>query len=251
MGTFLAGLFWTAVGGAVAATAAFFVRRPETEGRSENNVVVGQVFTIVSGLNAVLLGFVLIGLFDAVSDAREDAYAEAGSLVAVAWTGDSLPEPARTQIRRLSQDYARTVVEQEWPQMRAGQTVDGAGWAQLEQLRVTIARVQATDYAQADRKLEVEKKLWEVYEYRQDRLKSSTKRVSTVMWFTLVATSLLSIALTYFMSGTRPFAYVIVACALAATLTLLLFAIYQFQTPFHGGAQVSSDAFRAALQQLG
>jgi Protein of unknown function (DUF4239) len=251
MGIFLAGLIWTLAAAVVAATLAYLLRRPEIEGRSESNVVVGQAFTIVSGLNAVLLAFVLIGLFDAVGAAREDSYTEAGSLVAAAWAGEALPEPARSRIRTLSIAYARTVAEQEWPRMRAAGPVQGIGWAQLEDLRQAVADAKPADYHQTEQKIQAERRLWEVYESRQDRLKSSAKRVGMVMWFTLIASSLLSITLMYFMTGTKPAAYVAVAVALTSAIALLLFAIYQLQTPFHGGAQIGPDAFEAALQQLG
>jgi hypothetical protein len=251
METFLVGLLW-AVGGAVAAAAvAFVVRRYTGDAHSESNALVGQVFTIVSGLNAVLLAFVLIGLFDAVATAREDSYAEAGGLVAVAWAGDALPEPARTRIRTLSHSYAETVLDREWPRMEAARKIDDQGWAQLEELRLTIAGVQPADDSQAEQKTEATNKLWEVYEARQDRLNSNAKRVSPVMWFALIISSLLSISLTYLMSGTRLVPYVVVVATLTATVALLLFAIYELQTPFHGGAQVDPDAFHTALQQLG
>jgi hypothetical protein len=37
---------------------------------------------------------------------------------------------------------------------------------------------------------------------------------------------------------------------MAATLAVLLFAIYQLQNPFAGGASIGSDAFQSALGRL-
>jgi hypothetical protein len=41
-----------------------------------------------------------------------------------------------------------------------------------------------------------------------------------------------------------------VVSTLTATLTLLLFAIYQLQNPFTGGAAVGPGAFQSALERL-
>jgi hypothetical protein len=43
----------------------------------------------------------------------------------------------------------------------------------------------------------------------------------------------------------------LIVSALAGTLALLIYAIYQLQNPFAGGAAIGPEAFRAALDRLG
>src|SRR5215208_1810613 len=81
----------------------------------------GNVFTIVAGLNAVLLAFVLISQFDAASAAGEDARREADALVGLNWAAGSLAEPTSGRVHALTRSYATTVVEEEWPRLRAAQ----------------------------------------------------------------------------------------------------------------------------------
>lgn len=246
------GFLWVAGASAVAAVLAYAVRRfGADEGRDANNDTVGNVFTLVGGLHAVLMAFVLIALFDAAGTASDDAYREANSLVAVTWAGESLPEPTRSEIMRLTQDYATTVIEREWPRMREGEEVDGTGWAQLDQLRLAIEGAQPADDWQQERRLEAAGRLWEVYQARQDRLNAGGDGVSTVVWFALVAGSFLAIALPFLFGGTRLVSYVIVVATLTATITLLMFAIYQMQNPFSGGSSIEPAAFESALQRLG
>ncbi|WP_436494442.1 hypothetical protein [Actinokineospora sp. HUAS TT18] len=154
MNIYVAGIFWVLGAAAVAAVVAYLVRRiGETDGIMENNEAAGQVFTIVGGLHAVLLAFVLISLFDSVNAAEDGSYREADSLVAASWAADALPEPTRTDVRDLSISYAGTVADQEWPLMREGNGDAGDdGWRQLDQLRVSVAAAAVSDEWQNDRR---------------------------------------------------------------------------------------------------
>src|SRR3982751_5726461 len=129
MNIFVAGGLW--VGGAArgGGVIAYLVRRfGWDEGRPDNNDAAGQVFTIVGGLHAVLVAFVLISLFDTVSAAREGAQREADSLVAATWAAESLPGDTKEQVQRLAAAYADTVQRSEWPRMVDGGPLPNTGW---------------------------------------------------------------------------------------------------------------------------
>src|SRR5689334_12193929 len=118
----------------------------------ENNEAAGQVFTIVGGLQAVLLAFVLIALFDAVSTAEDGSYAEAEAMVATTWAADALPAPVGDEVRAQAREYLTTVSAEEWPAMREGREVGDKGWAELDQLRRTVDAAKAGDDWTGDRK---------------------------------------------------------------------------------------------------
>lgn len=255
MSIYLSGAFWIIGAGVVAALVAVLVHRiPATAGLSGNNEVAGQVFTIVAGLHAVLLAFVLISLFDGVTTAQNDAQREANNLVAVTWAADALPGEVGTKVREVTSAYSDTVVRQEWPQMSDSGTVDGrTGWQQLDQLRDTIAKAQTTpdDTWQENRKAAATDQLWEVYQARQARLDAADGGgVSTVVWFALIIGSVMVMGLIYLHGGPKVLSRALISGTLAAAITLLLFAIYQLQNPFSGGAAVGPDAFSAVLDRL-
>lgn len=253
MSIYLAGLLW--VGGAALITAllTYLIRRyGDAETRDANSEASNQVFTIVAGLHAVLVAFILIALFDAVSDAEDASYQEADGLVAVTWAGDAIFQDMGEEVRALSRTYATTVIHEEWPAMREGQEVPEAGWEQLDRLRRLVADAPAEDSWQIDRKTEAAAKLWEVYEARQARLDAATGGVSAVMWFVLGIGTVLAVFLPLlFGGGPKLRTHIIVISTLAATLTLLLYAIYQLQNPYAGGADVTPEAFQAAVARFG
>jgi hypothetical protein len=251
MNIYLGGFLWVGIAAVLAAAAAYLMRRfGSASGREENNAAAGGVFSIVAGLNAVLIAFVLIALFDATGSAGQTSYREADGLVAAAWASDSLPAETKEKVRDLSRSYLSTVVKEEWPKMQDGSAVPSPGWAQLDQLRTVIAQSPVDDEWQTDRKTEAATKLWEVYEARQDRINASGNGVSSVVWFTMVVGSLLSLGLALLIGGAKVRSHIVITATLAATMTLLLYATYQLQNPFSGGAKIGPEAFQSALDRL-
>jgi len=252
MSIYVNGLLWVFGAALVAALAAYLVRRiGATEGTRDNNEAAGTVFSLVGGLQAVLVAFVLISLFDGAGAAEEGSYAEADSLVAAVWAAESLPEPVRTDIVPLAREYAQTVISDEWPHMRDGTQAGGDGWAQLEELRRLVATSATTDAWSTDRKIEAANHLWQVYQERQDRLNTaSSAGVSSVVWFAMLAGAVMAIALPLLFGGPRPVTHIVIVTILTATMTLLLYATSELQNPYSGGAQVDPTAFESALDRL-
>jgi hypothetical protein len=253
MNVYVSGFLWVAVVMIAAAALAVLLRRrsERKEGDQANNEAAGQVFTIVAGVNVVVAAFVLISLYDAIADVEETTYAEADALVAVYWASHSLPEPARTQIQREVRTYATVVAEREWPEMRAARPVGDTGWDMLNKLRTTVDRVRTTNDWQEAQRTEAATQLWNVYQARQERLNASGGGISAVVWFAILVGSLMSVALVLLFGGAKLVAHAVIVSVLAGAIGLLLFAIYQLQNPFSGGADVGPDAFTAAVARFG
>jgi hypothetical protein len=245
------GLFWVVGLMLVTAVLAVILRKARQRfGREANNEVAGQVFTIVGGVNVVVAAFVLISLFDATDKAAENTYQEANALVAVQWASDSLAEPARTKIGDLTHAYATEVAKQEWPDLRSGAVVSDRGWELLTQMQNEIERVPTKNDRQEDSRVEASTQLWNVYQARQVRLNSAGSGVSAVVWFAILVGSVMSIGLMFMFGGPGVYSYAVIVSMLSGAIALLLFAIYQLQNPFSGGANIGPDAFVAALSRL-
>lgn len=250
MSIYLTGLLWVLGVALVAGALAYLVRRfGETQGSVDNNEAAGQVFTLVGGLQAVLLAFVLISLFDGTTAAEDGSYKEADSLVAAVWAAKELPDSEG--VTAQARTYVREVIEREWPRMSEGASVDDAGWTALERLRAEVAAAPADDEWTIGQKNEASDQLWTVYQQRQERLNTATGGgVNSVVWFALVAGAIMAVALPVLFGGPKPATHILIVSILAGTMALLLFATQQLQNPYGGGAQVSPAAFESALERL-
>jgi hypothetical protein len=248
-------LFWVVCAVIAGALIAYSVRHYGLdEGRRDNNDAAGQAFTIIGGLHAVVVAFVLISLFDAAGQARERSNVEARSLVAASWAANSLPDPVPAQVRELAKNYAQTVVHQEWPHLQQGTEVPGDGWGQLDQLRAAVesAALSSGNDWLVRRKVEAQADLVEVYQTRQARLNAvRDNQVGSVLWFVLAVGSLIFVLLPNLFGGTKPLTHIIIVSALAAATALLCFAIYQLQNPYGGGTKTGPEGFNQAIERLG
>jgi hypothetical protein len=257
---YLVGLLWMLGAMLVAAGLMITVRKYVPEARRHaSDEAAGRVFTVVAGLEAVLLAFVLISLFDAISTARSGSYQEADSLVAVYWDANLLPPQSAAQIQKLAVSYGRTVVGQEWPAMHDGaaindsinDSINDTGKADLDKLHDAISAFVPTTFAEEDRQTQITNDLSALYQARQQRIAASMTRVNPLIWAALIVGAFLSVGLTCLFGGEKLLTHVLVASVLAGTVTVLLFATFQLQDPFSGAVQLGPAAFTSALSQLG
>ena len=134
--------------------------------------------------------------------------------------------------------------------MREGGPVGRQGWTVLERIRTAIDGAPAEGDWQQARKTEAASQLWNVYQARQVRLNSAGSGVSAVVWFAILVGSVMSIGLMFMFGGPGVYSYAVIVSMLSGAIALLLFAIYQLQNPFSGGANIGPDAFVAALSRL-
>ncbi|KOV79108.1 DUF4239 domain-containing protein [Nocardia sp. NRRL S-836] len=251
MSIYVAGLLWVLGAAVVSSVIVVITRRFGSDEVGEKNLGAGgSVFSIVAGLHAVLVAFILISLFDSANGAEEQVQKEANALVAVNWSADSLPEPAKSRVDQLIRDYVQTVVDDEWPKMVEGEDVGNKGWTTLNQLRDTVAKAVPDGGWQEDRKTEAANQLWDVYQARQERIDASGGGVNPVVWLALLIGTALSLLFPYLFGGPNLVSQLLITVTLSSTLVLLLFAIYQLQNPFSGGVHIPPDAFTSALDRL-
>src|SRR4051794_9453220 len=78
------------------------------------------VFGVLATGFAILAGFVVVLAFQSYDTSRTGAQAEARTVWHQFETVQLLPEPVRAQLSGALVCYARSVIHQEWPQMRSG-----------------------------------------------------------------------------------------------------------------------------------
>src|ERR687897_617267 len=108
-----------------------------TERRKQHNDVAGLIYAVLRVSYAVLLGLMLIAVWEQWNAAQDLASDEANELAGIFWFAHALPQPGGRHIQELARSYAQVVVEEEWPLMAQGKSSPKA-WATLDELRGTI-----------------------------------------------------------------------------------------------------------------
>src|SRR2546430_16932234 len=115
-------------------------------------------------------------------------------------------------------------------------------------MRAAINNVNpGSDWQQA-RLSEADSKLWDLYQTRQARMSAAgSSGVSTVVWLALIVGSILAVSLPYLLDGPKLLTRIVLISVLAATMVMLMFAIYELQNPFSGGAKVGPAGFNSSV----
>src|SRR5919112_548732 len=125
-----------------------------TERRKQANDVAGFIYAVLGVAYAVLLGLMLIAVWEQWNEAEDVTTEEANELAGIFWFAHALPQPEGRRIQELARSYAQVVVEEEWPLMEQGGASSKA-WDSLDELRGAVlgldppTATQQTPYSQA------------------------------------------------------------------------------------------------------
>ena len=222
-----------------------------TERRKQHNDVAGFIYAVLGVSYAVLLGLMLIAVWEQWNAAQDVASDEANELAGIFYFAHALPQPEGRHIQELANDYAEVVVEEEWPLMEQGRASPRA-WASLDELRITVLELdpptsaQQEPYSQAlyDEVLE---QLHGVGDGRRERLLAANEGLPAVLWVVLIGGGVITIAFTYLFGLESTLVHTLMVAALAVVLSLSLFTIAALDYPFRGDVRIHPDAFEQVL----
>src|ERR671933_543865 len=112
-------------------------RLVSTERRQQHNDVAGFIYAVLGVAYAVLMGLMLIAVWEEWDAAAATATDEANELAEIFWLAHQLPQPEGRHIQELARSYAQVVVEDEWPLMAQGKASPKA-WELLDEMRGSI-----------------------------------------------------------------------------------------------------------------
>jgi len=246
------GILIVVVVAAVAIAAMILVRRGAPEGsRFTDGDRAAGVFGVLATGFALLAGFVVFLAFETFDTARAGAETEARIVAHQFETVQFLPSPARQQLTGELVCYARSVVHQEWPQMRSGTLGDAPnrwGKALFGTLRVTVPRsasAQAAFSKYLDERSDRE-------DARGDRTRGAEGVIPGPLWTVLFVSAviLLGYMLLFADSGEAAAVQATMMGGVAVMVTSLLLLLWFFDNPYAGGGGLKPTAMEHTLSLL-
>jgi hypothetical protein len=221
------------------------------QNREGYNEVAGSVFEIISVLYAIVLAFVLIAVWEQMTEARSTTYAESGALVDVYWAAQDLPEQQKQQVESQCIEYANWVIDEEWPLMDDLHTPDDTGWRLIDGMRRNFGEaIPVTDETSLGISSGAEDSIVALGEARTERINANKEGLTPVMWLVLIAGALLMFGILLLFGVPGRLAHVVVVVIAAAMVALLLFSVYELEYPFSRGVAVDADAFHQAMHRM-
>jgi hypothetical protein len=211
--------------------------------------VAGFLVAIVGVLYAVVLGFVVVTCWSAFDGAQQNSDLEAGNVGDAFGFAQLLPEPRRSDIRKLLAAYAIEVRDREWETMLRGQQ-DPRARALLIGAAEALGETGAKPSTNIDEALNrettrqaVAASIRDVADNRRVRLIQAGKGLAPTLGVALVIGGLMVMTFV-FLFGVEDLALQLVMTAIVAGCIGLLFGVaVEFSKPYSGALRVSPDAW--------
>jgi len=212
----------------------------------QNNLLGGFKFAFLSSVFAGYLGLLLYGVYQQYEQTRSIIDMEVTQLTQIDRLAVALPRTTRENVRDRLKDYARTVVEVEWPQLRRGRGSPEAGVA-LDNLMYTFLAMQpVTDRERFVMENSINS-LLPIRENRQHRIRLSGGSLNPMLWGVALLGATASLIFPWFFGGPSMGAPVLMSSLLAALTMSVLLVVLKLSYPFVGEFGIPPTSFEAFL----
>jgi len=217
--------------------------------RIAHNDVVGPNVSVIGTTYAVLIAFMLSGVWTNLQAARLNAEQEANNLVNIFRFAYQLPPESRAQVRTLARQYCEAMISDEWPAM-ARQTQSATAHRLIQQLWRALTTVQPRNSGEQTVMDHSLSELTSMTEHRRIRLLQSRQRLPALLWSVLIVGGIVTVGSTCLFGVENFKLHMVQVFEISFLLSLMLVAIASINRPYQGDVHVSPEAFRYALDTM-
>lgn len=217
--------------------------------RVAHNDVVGPSVGVIGTTYAVIIAFMLSGVWNDFQSAQINAEQEANCLVNIFRFAERLPREPGSRLQKLARDYANLMITQEWPAM-ATESFSQPGYDVMQELWRTMVGIQNQDAAQQMILDHAMTQLTALTEHRRIRLLQSRKRLPSILWAVLLVGGIVTVGAACLFGVINFRLHMVQVFAITFLVSLMLVAVADIDRPFQGDVRVPPDGFRFALQSF-
>lgn len=222
-------------------------RTSPAHSRKESNDFTGAVVAVIGTTYAVLLAFMLSGVWNLYEQAQVNAEQEANDLVNVYRISEQLEAPTQEKIRSLALQYAKNAIEKEFPALN-DETLPPQGGELVAALWKEAGQVKASTTNQQIALSELMNTLRSLTEHRRIRIMQSREMLPPILWAVLIAGGIITVAAACFFGVPSFRFHLLQVMVLSFLIGLVLVAIADIDRPYQGDVKVSPDGFEFAMQ---
>lgn len=248
MSTLFAGLAVMAVAAAVSTAGFLLVSRYVPERwRIADSGAASAIYATIGMVYAIFIAIAAIAVWEPYAAAGQSTQQEAVDLAEAYWWAGHLDAASATRVRSLIVAYGESVVQREWPRLRADHTEDPATAARFGELRETALAVRAGDARQEEAAQNVLDRLDSVADARRTRLAAAADGMPPLLWPALVLGGAVGTSFLYLFGLERTFPNGLMMGTVAAMTALSIFVIYQLEFPFSRALSIGPEPLTAML----
>jgi hypothetical protein len=216
-----------------------------TRRRMPHNDVAGFIYAVLGVAYAVLLGLMVVAVWEEWNAATAAADQEASEVAEIFWLAHRLPQPEGRHLQELARSYARTVVNEEWPLMEQGKVRPKAG-SILDKIRDDIQRMNPTTETQQVLYEQGLQQVHELADARGERLLDAEQGLPAILWVVLFVGGVEVVGFTYLFGLESTTVHMLMVALLTLIIALVLFTVAALDYPFKGDVELPRFRGRVA-----
>jgi hypothetical protein len=224
-------------------------RRVPSLADGEHNDAVGFLGATAGVVYAIIVGFMVITLWENYVAAGDTVQNETVSLRDLAQLSGAFGPAAQNEVRQLVVRYGKSVATMEWQAMAEGEASPVAQ-RDFDRLTTAVRGLRVRNAAQQEVLGAMLTQVDEAGRERQRRLEASGPQIPAPMWLAVILTSVVTIGFCLLFevksAWLRYFMVAAVAAVISATLVLTLLLEY----PFSGTIEVKPTSFEHVAGEL-
>jgi hypothetical protein len=214
-----------------------------------HNDVAGPILTIIGTVLAVMMSFMVVGVWQEYDNAAQTAQSEASALSDLHHLADAYPEPIRSEVKTTVDKYITLVVTREWSEMKhGGESIPAHDTAYDVQRVLTAWR--PTNPAEAALQARGETYAGTFLDKRRDRILANRQGIPLVLWATMLFTGMVTVIFSFYFRVDRPHAQYIMVVAETAVITIIFTLIAELDYPFRGDVSIEPYSFIHVMNAL-
>lgn len=217
----------------------------------ENNELVGFAYAVFGLIYGVLLAFTIVVAWERFSDAERIITREVTILSELWRDSQAFAPEVRRPVHETLLQYARSVADDEWPEMaRSGRPHPGTAriYERLWDLSYTLQPATKNQEAYL---AEFLARMNELSVHRRMRMLASHTEVQAILWSVLLVGACLTIGYTLLFANRHGWVQWAVTTSMILIIVLNLMVVIHLQYPFTGSAAVEPEAFRELVATFG
>ncbi len=214
-----------------------------------HNDVAGSVLGTMGTILAVMMSFMVLGVWQEYDGAAQTVQTEAGALSDLHHLADAFPNPFRDRLKAKVDKYIQNVIHVEWPVMRTG----GESFkthATAYEIETLISEYIPKTPAQAAVQSNAISTTQKFLDARRLRIHDNEQTIPGVLWATLLFIGVATVLLSYYFRVDQPIAQYIMVIALTSVITLTFTLMAELDLPFRGDIAIQPSSFERAYNTI-
>lgn len=211
--------------------------------------IANPIFTTAGVIYAVMLGFVLVVVWQNFDKAQDNVVNEANAYADIYRDLAGIPEPFRSDGREFMTTYVTAVIQDEWPLLAKGERslkVQELG----EQGFTRMASFEPVTESQKVFYSEILQRMNAAGQMRRQRIVDASSGIHPVLWAVLLLGGIITVVFTLFFGSESLFAQLTMTTLLLVLIALILFTILIMDFPFSGDLSIGPQPLQQVLMYM-